>query len=225
MYIACLILRSVVTVCTELKSKVTVCTELKSKVNCLWPCHGDICGEVEVQVHTFLTLALGGGKWSTAFVGCFILGKNPPLPIKQGGWVGPESSMDIFRREKSLSHAGNQTAGSPSMQRSHCTDCSPGSQYYTQDHLMLSLYTNSPAGKVYEWWVLQFCLLHMQYRTLLAFLLQRWACLVCYKFPVFFFVNDFTLSIVFSHPYSRSVMLSGIFFSIFVLPVCVLIRV
>jgi len=32
------------------------------------------------------------------------------------------------------------------------------------------------------------------------------------KFPVLFFVNDFTLSLVFSDPYSRSVMLSRMFF-------------
>jgi hypothetical protein len=38
-------------------------------------------------------------------------------------------------------------------------------------------------------------------------------------------VNDFTLSLVFSDAYSRSVMLSGMFFPFLFLCVCLLIRV
>jgi len=46
-----------------------------------------VYGRVMVQVHTFLTLALDGGEWSTTYPSHFTPGKDPHYPLnKEAGW-------------------------------------------------------------------------------------------------------------------------------------------
>jgi hypothetical protein len=42
-------------------------------------------GEVDVQIHVFLTSELVGGEWSALRSGRFT----------SGGWVGPRTGMDV----------------------------------------------------------------------------------------------------------------------------------
>jgi len=45
-------------------------------------------GEMEVQVHTFLTSALDGGEWSASCSSCFIPRERTPALTGEGaGWV------------------------------------------------------------------------------------------------------------------------------------------
>jgi len=47
-------------------------------------------GGVEVQINTFFTSALGGGKWSASWPSQFTLRERPPATPSMGGQVAPE---------------------------------------------------------------------------------------------------------------------------------------
>jgi hypothetical protein len=71
-------------------------------------------GGVDVYIHIFLTLALERGGWLVSRPGRFTLGKEPPVPIGQeAGWA-PEPVWTLWRRENSISLAGNRTPSSQS---------------------------------------------------------------------------------------------------------------
>jgi len=53
-------------------------------------------GGVEVQLHTFLTSALGGGEWSVLHPGYFIPGERAPGTH----WVGPRANLYMGMRRK-----------------------------------------------------------------------------------------------------------------------------
>jgi hypothetical protein len=44
---------------------------------------------MEVQLHTLLTSAIDGGKWSVSRPGRFIPSEGLPVTRGIGGWVGP----------------------------------------------------------------------------------------------------------------------------------------
>jgi hypothetical protein len=50
-----------------------------------------IYGEVDVQIHVFLTLVLVAGEWRP---GCFTLGEKDPGTHWIGGWEGPTAGLD-----------------------------------------------------------------------------------------------------------------------------------
>jgi hypothetical protein len=52
-------------------------------------------GEVDVQIHIFLTSALVGGKWSAWSPGRFIPGTH-----WIGGWVDPKAGLDEMEKWK-----------------------------------------------------------------------------------------------------------------------------
>lgn len=52
------------------------------------------CVTVEIQVHLFLTSALYGGEWLASCPGQFTpLGKDPPVHIQQGDWLGLRAGL------------------------------------------------------------------------------------------------------------------------------------
>jgi hypothetical protein len=58
-------------------------------------------GEVDIEIHIFLTLALAGGKWSVSRPGRFTSGKEPPVPIRWEVGRTPEPVWTTWRRENS----------------------------------------------------------------------------------------------------------------------------
>jgi hypothetical protein len=52
-------------------------------------------GVVEVQLHSFLTLALDGGEWSASRPCRFTYGERAPA-----GWVGPRASLDAVAKRQ-----------------------------------------------------------------------------------------------------------------------------
>jgi len=60
-------------------------------------------GGVEVQLHTFLASALGGGEWSASCPSHFTSGKESFGTHWLGGWVGPGPVWIQQKREKYLS--------------------------------------------------------------------------------------------------------------------------
>jgi len=56
-----------------------------------------MCGEVEVQLHTFLTLTL-----PALCPGYFTPGESARGTSGIGGWVGPRSGMDMVAKRRSL---------------------------------------------------------------------------------------------------------------------------
>jgi len=56
---------------------------------------------VEVQLHTFLTLALNGGEQSASCLSHFTLSVTAPSTHWRG-WAGPRASLDtVVKRQKS----------------------------------------------------------------------------------------------------------------------------
>jgi len=60
-----------------------VCTALK------------VYGGVEIQFHSFQTLALDGGEWLTSWSAPFPTGEEPPVPLNRG-WVGLKAGMNAL---------------------------------------------------------------------------------------------------------------------------------
>jgi hypothetical protein len=58
-------------------------------------------GEVDVQIHLFLTSALVGDQWSA-----LPLGKEPPGTHWIGGWADPRASLDNMEKRKFLTLPG-----------------------------------------------------------------------------------------------------------------------
>jgi hypothetical protein len=52
---------------------------------------------VEVQLHSFFHLALGGGEWSASRPGRFTLRETTPGANWIGGWVGPRAVLDAVK--------------------------------------------------------------------------------------------------------------------------------
>jgi len=50
---------------------------------------------VDVQLHTFLTLALDGGEWSVSHPSHFTPGERAPDTHWIGAWIGPRSSLEV----------------------------------------------------------------------------------------------------------------------------------
>jgi hypothetical protein len=64
-------------------------------------------GEVEVQLHAFLTSALDGGEWSASRPGRFARGANC-----KGGCVGPRAGVDAVAKKITITFIapdGNRT--------------------------------------------------------------------------------------------------------------------
>jgi hypothetical protein len=57
-------------------------------------------GEVELQLHAFLTSAPGGGEWSVSRPGRFAPRERAPGTHWIGGWVGLRASLDAVAKEK-----------------------------------------------------------------------------------------------------------------------------
>jgi len=70
-----------------------------------------IYGEVEVQLHIFLTLALDGGEWLASCPVHFTTRESTPGVHWIGGWGGSRVSLDMVekRRNPLIAPAGNQT--------------------------------------------------------------------------------------------------------------------
>jgi hypothetical protein len=80
-------------------------------------------GRKEVQFHSFLTLALDGGKWSASHPGCFTPEKQPWVATKKAAGWAPEMVWIILRKEKSCT-AHDLKPGLLSPQPSHYTEYS-----------------------------------------------------------------------------------------------------
>jgi hypothetical protein len=57
---------------------------------------------VDVQIHAFLTSALGGGEWSDSRPGRFNLGERAPRTDSIGGWVGTRAGLDAVTGRKKI---------------------------------------------------------------------------------------------------------------------------
>jgi hypothetical protein len=55
-------------------------------------------GGVEVQLHAFLTSALGRGEWSVSCPGHFTPGLKALSTHMTGGWVGPSAGVDAVAK-------------------------------------------------------------------------------------------------------------------------------
>jgi hypothetical protein len=64
---------------------------------CCSACHGDCRGELEVYVHSYVTLPVESVEWWASSYGSFAPGKNLLVRIEVGGWFGP---IDGFGQEK-----------------------------------------------------------------------------------------------------------------------------
>jgi hypothetical protein len=57
----------------------------------------------------FLTSSLDGGEWSASHPSRFIAGEEVPTTHWIGCWVGPRAGLALWRGEKPLAPAGNQS--------------------------------------------------------------------------------------------------------------------
>ena len=57
-------------------------------------------GGIEVSFYLILTLALGGGKWSTSHCTNLTVLQTATRTHWIGGWVGPRSSLDVLEERK-----------------------------------------------------------------------------------------------------------------------------
>jgi hypothetical protein len=64
-------------------------------------------GQVEVQFHTFLTLALDGGEWSDSCTSHFNPRERAPDTHWIVGWVGPRASLDAMEKEPKFKKPNN----------------------------------------------------------------------------------------------------------------------
>jgi len=55
-----------------------------------------MCVCMKVQLHIFLTFALGGGKKSVSRLGWFISRKSAPLTFRIEDWVSPIPDLTAF---------------------------------------------------------------------------------------------------------------------------------
>lgn len=65
------------------------------------------CGEVEVQDHTFLTLALNVGEWLVSCPGCIIPREKGPSVTWTGECLGLRSTVDMVAKRTAF--VRNQT--------------------------------------------------------------------------------------------------------------------
>jgi hypothetical protein len=63
-------------------------------------------GELEVQIHVFLTLALVGGERSASVPGLFTPQERTHGTHWIGGWVGPRAGLDAVENRKFLTLPG-----------------------------------------------------------------------------------------------------------------------
>jgi hypothetical protein len=59
---------------------------------------------VEVQLNSFLTSELDGGKWSASFPGRFTPEKGVPGTHGTEGWLGPRAALDTSKYKKKISY-------------------------------------------------------------------------------------------------------------------------
>jgi hypothetical protein len=85
-------------------------------------------GGVRLQIHTFLTSALAGGKWSVSRPCRFAPGGRSPGSHWIGGWVRPRASLDDLNKRKFLSLPGLKLRplGKPVRSQSLCRLSYPG---------------------------------------------------------------------------------------------------
>jgi hypothetical protein len=57
-------------------------------------------GEVDIQIHVFLTSALVGGEWSASRPDRFTPEERAPGTHWIGGWVGPRTGLDDVEMRK-----------------------------------------------------------------------------------------------------------------------------
>jgi hypothetical protein len=57
-------------------------------------------GDVDIEIHIFLTSALTGGEWSASHPGRFPPGKSAPGTHWIGGWVDPRAGLDYMEKRK-----------------------------------------------------------------------------------------------------------------------------
>jgi hypothetical protein len=82
------------------------------------PHHQDLMGGWGIAP-PFLTSALDVSEWSVLHPGPFNPGKEPRMPIRQEAECTREPVWTLRSKEKSLSHAGNQTLAIQEVTR-HC---------------------------------------------------------------------------------------------------------
>jgi hypothetical protein len=86
-----------------------VCVGLKDLAvgeACICACHYTIA-RVEMYLHIFLTIILGGGGWSALRPSHFTLSEKAVDILSVGEWVGPRAGLTDWRREKSFASARN----------------------------------------------------------------------------------------------------------------------
>jgi hypothetical protein len=60
------------------------------------------CGGVDVQIHVFLTSALGGCEWPASYPGRFTREERASSTHWIGGCVGPRTGLDDVEKRKIL---------------------------------------------------------------------------------------------------------------------------
>jgi hypothetical protein len=78
-------------------------------------------GEVDAQIHIFLTSAVAGGEWSASRPGRFIPWERVPAFHWTGGWVDPRLGLDDVGKRKFLTLSGLELRVGHSI-ASHYTD-------------------------------------------------------------------------------------------------------
>jgi hypothetical protein len=66
-------------------------------------------GGVDVEIHLFLSSAVGGGEWSASRPGSLTPGERAPDNFWIGGRVGPRLGLEDLNRTKNLAPAGTRT--------------------------------------------------------------------------------------------------------------------
>jgi hypothetical protein len=81
-------------------------------------------GEVDVEIHAFLTSALVGDEWSASRPSRFTPWDRVTGTHYIGGWVGPRTGLDDVQKRKNLAPAETGTPTPPPSNpvASRCTD-------------------------------------------------------------------------------------------------------